>query len=93
MNKSAMQSSGNNGQLVFSGTIISINNSPIERSNLDWIVSARVDRIISGEFVGKTFDFRIHSPTKSGLEVGKQYIIEATLSQDGYIVDQYQWRK
>ncbi len=27
----------------------------------------------------------------SGLEIGKQYVVEATKTDNGYTIDQYQW--
>lgn len=77
--------------LVFVGTVESIEASPLPQSLANWVVTFRVDRIESGNFGGTTFSFRIHSPVKSGLEVGKQYLVEATRTDAGYTVDQYQW--
>ena len=77
--------------LVFLGTVQSIESSTIPQSRANWVVTFRVDRIQSGEFGGKTFSFRIHSPSKSGLETGRQYVVEATRTTTGYAVDQYQW--
>ncbi len=79
--------------LVFLGTVQSIESSTSPQSLANWVVTFRVDRIQSGEFGGKTFSFRIHSPSKSGLETGKQYLVEATRTNTGYTVDQYQWMK
>ena len=82
-----------NGDLVFLGTVEKLLNSPPKHKSVQhWIVRCRVDKIISGQFAGKTFAFRIHSPAKSGLEEGKQYRIKATRIETGYVVDQYQWR-
>ncbi len=58
-------------ELVFMGTVEKLESAPLEQSNLDWVVRCRVDRIVSGEFSGKAFSFRVHSSSKSGLEVGK----------------------
>jgi hypothetical protein len=77
--------------LVFLGTVQSIESSIVPQSLANWVVTFRVDRIQSGEFGGKTFSFRIHSSSKSGLETGKQYVVEATRTDAGYEVDQYQW--
>jgi hypothetical protein len=52
-----------------------------------------IDRVESGDFDGKTFSFRIHSPTLSRLQTGKQYVVEATRTDAGYVVDQNQWTK
>jgi hypothetical protein len=79
--------------LVFLGTIEKVEASPLPQSSLNWIVHCRVDKVLSGNFANKTFSFRVHSPTKSGLEEGKQYKIKARRTTDGYTVDQYQWGK
>ena len=80
-------------KLVFMGTMLKAENSPLHQSRKNWIVIFRVDKVISGKFTGKQFSFRIHSPSKSGLEKGKQYKVEAELIEEGYNVDQYQWMK
>jgi len=79
------------GDLVFLGTVAEMTSSPLPQSRLGWVVQCEVDRVVSGTFPGKTFSFRIHSPSKSGLEVGKQYTITATRTPDGFHVDQHQW--
>jgi hypothetical protein len=40
----------------------------------------------------RTFAFRVHSPSRSGLVVGGSYDVEARWTGDGYLVDGYQWR-
>jgi len=77
--------------LVFVGTVQSIESSTLLQSRANWVVTFRVDKIESGNYGGKTFSFRIHSASKSGLETGKQYIVEANRTDAGYEVDQYQW--
>jgi hypothetical protein len=79
--------------LVFLGTVEKLEASPLPHSTANWIVHCRVDQVLSGNFSGKTFSFRVHSPAKSGLEVGRQHKIEAKRTTDGYSVDQYQWEK
>jgi hypothetical protein len=79
--------------LVFLGTVEKVEASPLPESKRNWIVHCRVEQVLSGDFPGKTFSFRVHSPAKSGLEVGNQYKIEAKRTTDGYTVDQYQWKK
>ena len=80
-----------NPDLVFLGTVESIQASPVSQSLANWVVTFRIDRVESGDFYGKTFSFRIHSARKSGLEAGKQYVVEATKTETGYAVYQYQW--
>ncbi len=58
-----------------------------------WIVSIAVEKVISGDFAGKTFEFTIHSPSRSGLEQGHSYTVRAKWRRDGYEVDENQWRK
>ncbi len=79
--------------LVLLGTVEKVEASPLPQSSLNWIIYCRVDKILSGDLPTKTFSFRVHSPVKSGLEVGKQYRIRAIRTTDGYDVDQYQWKK
>jgi hypothetical protein len=79
--------------LIFLGTIETIENSPLENSTTNWVVTFKVDRVLSGEFENRSFAFRIHSPSMSGLDVGKQYKVEAQKTSSGYEVDQYQWIK
>ena len=75
------------------GTVEELYSSPLAQSRFNYVVQCRVDKILSGDFSGKTFSFRIHSPSQSGLEVGKQYKIEAKRTPEGFAVDQYQWMK
>ncbi|HBC87355.1 MAG TPA: hypothetical protein DCZ94_10405 [Lentisphaeria bacterium] len=86
----AVQSNQNN-KLIFWGTVKKIEIAAEERSLVNWIVTFRVDKVISGDFSGEEFSFRIHSPSKSGLERGKLYNVEAEKTENGYKIDQYQW--
>jgi hypothetical protein len=45
------------------------------------------------QFSMPTFSIRIHSPAESGLEIGKQYSVQAKWNGAGYDVDQLQWMK
>jgi hypothetical protein len=78
--------------LVFVGTVIEINSHGADDLKR-WVVAVTVDRIISGDFTGKGFEFAVHSPAKSGLEVGKSYTIRAKWTGKGYAVDERQWRR
>jgi hypothetical protein len=80
------------GDLIFLGTVTRIQVADTGDPLRKWVVATRVDRVISGSFSGAQFSFAIHSPSRSGLEVGKQYRILATRVPGGYEVDQYQWR-
>jgi len=81
------------GDLVVLGTAISLEpaaaNGPIPL----WIVTTKVDQIMSGDFAGDTFQFTVHSPAISGLETGRQYEIRATRTAEGYRVDPFQWNR
>lgn len=52
-----------------------------------WLVSLQIDAVITGDIEEKTFSFAIHSPIKSGVEKGGQYVIDAARIQaDKYVV-------
>jgi hypothetical protein len=79
--------------LVFLGTVTSMAPGHTGNTSKRWVVTTTVERVLSGRFSGSQFSFAIHSPAKSGLEVGKQYSIKATRTPTGYRVDEYQWRR
>ena len=81
------------GDLEFIGTVMKIYPLASIRSRKNWPVVTHVDRIVSGDFSGKTFSFGIHSPALSGLQVGRTYTIKATWTDKGYVVDERQWMK
>ena len=56
-----------------------------------WIVTVDVEKIISGDFSGGQFAFAVHSPSRSGLEVGRSYTVRAAWKGKGYDVDENQW--
>ncbi|MFO1058749.1 MAG: hypothetical protein U1E53_17490 [Dongiaceae bacterium] len=56
-----------------------------------WRVTVAVERVIEGAFAGRRFEFAVHSPTKSGLRLGGTYVIRATQTDAGYVVDPAQW--
>jgi hypothetical protein len=89
----AKEQANSERKLIFMGTLLKVENSPLKQSRKNWIVTFSVEKVISGEFAGKKFSFRIHSPSKSGLEKDEKYKVEAELTEDGYKVDQYQWMK
>jgi hypothetical protein len=78
------------GQLVFRGTAISTT-GPTTDYWRPWVITMRVDKVLSGSFKGKQFQFPVHSPAQSHLNVGKQYTIRATRTKTGYSVDELQW--
>ena len=75
--------------LVLVGTVTKI--YPVAGVLRRWAVVAQIDKVVAGEFTGTTFTFTVHSPTSSGLRVGRSYTIKATWTGDSYAVDQYQW--
>jgi hypothetical protein len=78
--------------LVLVGTVAKI----VLRSEPEltpWAVTVRVERIVAGALSEATFSFLVHSPAKSGLEIGKSYTIKATWTDKGYVVDETQWRR
>jgi hypothetical protein len=77
--------------LVLQGTVTSI--STIDDPLTPWIVTIAVTKVISGKFVGSTFQFAIHSPARAGLKEGSSYTIEAVWKEGGYTVDETQWRR
>lgn len=79
--------------LVFTGTVTEIRAVSVPRSPQRWQVTVNVDKVLSGDFSGSTFSFLVHSPVKSGLQLGGSYTIKATWNGNGYLVDEHQWRK
>ena len=80
--------------LIFEGTVASAEPSPTDQmSTQNYVITVRVDRVVKGRFEGKTFQFRIHSPAMSGLEVGGKCTVERGAAKDGYTVDQNQWMR
>src|SRR4030095_11228894 len=69
--------------LVFIGTVTKIYPAPSRHSRRNWTVVTRVDRVVSGEFSGKTFSFMVHSPAQLGLRVGRAYTLKATSGEGG----------
>jgi len=61
---------------------------------ITWVLSANAGIIPPQcDYQPSTFSFRIHSPTLSGLQVGRTYSIRATWIVQGYVVDELQWLK
>ncbi|MCG2711408.1 MAG: hypothetical protein L6416_03680 [Candidatus Omnitrophica bacterium] len=84
----------NDRNLIFLGTVIEIKPVQSDQPSLkNWVVKTKIDKIISGNLEEETFSFLVHSPSKSGLELEKQYKIIATWNGNGYNIDEYQWIK
>jgi len=78
-------------ELRLAGTIVSIEPSALTGSTKNWVVTLKVARVLQGTFAGDTFAFRVHSPTKSRLAVGRRIELAAQPTDDGYVVDDLQW--
>jgi len=78
--------------LVFRGTVTTLQPAPVAGSNAGWIVTMHVQQVLAGKFSGSEFSFRVHSPAQSGLRPGETYTVRATASADGYRVDPQQWQ-
>jgi predicted secreted protein len=81
------------GTLLFEGTVKSINTSPLPDSDQSFVITMKVNRVIKGRFRGTTFQFRVHSPARSGLKLNERYIVEAKQSNGKYVVDPNQWTR
>jgi hypothetical protein len=81
--------------LVFRAVIEAIDCAPvgIRGAFRDWIVRTRIEHVTSGEFTGTHFEFRVHSPSRSGLEVGQTVTVEAKPTPEGFTVDEDQWMR
>ncbi len=77
--------------LVLLGTVTDLEPAPLSNSPKNWVVTVSVEEVLSGQFDGSTFAFRVHSPSRAGLEVGSQYRILAKRIDQGYLVDEHQW--
>jgi hypothetical protein len=77
--------------LVFEGTVVAI--GTVKHPRKPWVITVQVTKVVRGEFSGSTFEFLVHSPARSGLEKGRSYTIEAVWKDDGYAVDENQWRR
>ncbi len=63
---------------------IFINRLP--RSRLNHVVKTKVLAVLRGKFSGKTFDFRVHSPSMARIRAGSVVFIGARKVGSGYIV-------
>jgi hypothetical protein len=72
---------------TFSGTITGIDIGDVRHPYLRWVVTVRVDEVLSGHRPGDSFWFAIHSPSQEGLKVGRRLVIRARKTSDGYEVE------
>ena len=86
----AQTSESANTDLTFVGIVTEVAASPIKNSDLNWVVSAEIQTVETGNFDGKKFSFRVHSPGRAGLVVGKRYRFHAVKADRGYTIDESQ---
>jgi hypothetical protein len=79
------------GDLVFEATVEELVVDSSVRHNR-WIVKLEIKKLKFGNFKNKFFSFRIHSPSKSGIEKGKRYLVHAQKIKTGFKVDPHNWR-
>ncbi len=60
-------------------------------SHYNWVIRTRVLKVLRGQFKARVFEFRVHSPSKSNLSVGKIITVRAWRVKGGYRVDP--WRR
>ena len=78
-------------RLVFFGTVTRIESGGIDPLK-PFVVTTSVDRVLVGHVSGRRFQFAVHSPSQSGLQVGQRYTVKADHTAGGYVVDELQWR-
>lgn len=78
---------------MFRGTVLAIECSPLglKGAFLDWVIKMKIDSLVEGELAGTHFAFRVHSPSRAGLEVGTTCTVHARWVGNGYRVDENQW--
>lgn len=69
---------------AFVGTVERVEYSPLVNSDLNWAIYMKVNRVLSGQYGGDSFTFRVRNPTREGLEVGRAYRVKAVPFGRGY---------
>ena len=77
-----------NEELTFIGTVTDLLASPVPKSTQNWLVSTKIDAAESDAFIGRTVQFRIHSPVKAGIVVGHRYRFYATKVGNLFTIDE-----
>ena len=73
--------------VVLEGTVTEIRAARGSHPHHKWLVFLQINSVIAGEFTEPTFSFNIHSPEKSGIVKGGQYVIEiARIGPDKYVL-------
>ncbi len=71
-------------ETIFLGTVTKIDIGNTRHPVLRWVVTLRIDKVITGELPGETFRLAIHSPSQEGVEPGHQYRMLVRKRGDGY---------
>jgi hypothetical protein len=74
---------------TFSGTITGIEIGNVRHPHLLWIVSMKVDEVLSGHRPADPFRFAVHSPSQENLKVGRRVTIRARREADRYVVESH----
>jgi len=82
--KPAASALANAGEVTFLGTVTSVDVGNLNHPYLRWVVTLKIDKVVSGPSPGEGFWFAIHSPSQEGVKVGQRYRITANKNGDGY---------
>lgn len=74
----------NKNESTFIGTVTGVDIGNVRHPYLRWLVTLKIDQVVSGPSPGEGFWFAIHSPSQEGLKVGQRYRISARKTKDGY---------
>jgi hypothetical protein len=80
-------------KLVIVGTVGSIYQLDEPRLLRCWGVDVKVVKVLSGKYAEPTITFAVHSPAKSGVELGETYKIEAEWKDGEWLVPPMWWPK
>ncbi|MEO8672790.1 MAG: hypothetical protein ABI411_15840 [Tahibacter sp.] len=83
----AQSANSTSTDVIYVGTVSALTASALGQSEQNWTVVTDVQTVESGSFTGRTFSFRVHSPARAGLVVGRRYRFHAARRGDGYVID------
>jgi hypothetical protein len=69
---------------MFLGTVTGVDIWNVHHPYLRYIITLKVDEVLSGPSPGDSFWFAIHSPSLEGLKVGRRVGIRARKTAEGY---------
>ncbi len=73
------------GQVRLKATVTAIRPARGPHPHLMWLITFQVNAVIAGDYSEPTFSLHIHSPDKSGIVVGGQYVVELSkINADEY---------